>query len=659
MVIRNITGYRLLRHIKVLICSKMVQEDLTELIRKFDFKEKNPKLQSTITACYKKLLAEGNDPHKARQIIFGYLVKEEKYDLLCYVFQRLFNDSKESATVEPDIIMFVLYAVYKSKKLGSDPETTKVVDFDKYLSVADNYSSKDSISELERQVLHIVAQDAWKQKNPEKAFGIYKKLLETPNDLDNTFELLCNKYAAFSAIPYFSEVKENISTVGENDTYDILYNKALGLCQLRDYNAALAVSTNALELAQKEEADLDDQRSIKLQLSYIHQLIGQYEEAKTLLKDVLDSSIDKSDMLYRIAKLNLKSFTDFSKFKDNMPLILREIEANHLVGSYNELSKQQFDVVSNNIESLKLFSNGTINRSTLPHSIANKFYSKNVNNVVLEPYEDQAEALSKKSDKYLVSGTKDSKTLLIYSLVCIQLLVKAKNLDKAISRAEKIWNHFPRDELSKEKRVISYILLKLYDEQNRSHSTSKHIEKLHKLFTEESLKEDPLFWEFIGFKLLEQGRIPDAERIFRGYAEINPNSASAKYMKELASTDILTTDIDKIIGDVDVETIISSGISVFEKTKSKTTAIRPTPKKKRRVHKNKKLPKSYDENKKPDPERWLPLKERSTYRVSKKNIGKNTQGSKTSKASEAKLDITKKAAKKTNKSSKSKSSRRH
>uniref|UniRef100_UPI00358F44DF signal recognition particle subunit SRP72-like n=1 Tax=Myxine glutinosa TaxID=7769 RepID=UPI00358F44DF len=57
-----------------------------------------------------------------------------------------------------------------------------------------------------------------------------------------------------------------------------------------------------------------------------------------------------------------------------------------------------------------------------------------------------------------------------------------------------------------------------------------------------------------------------------------------------------------------------------------------------------KLPKSYDPNNGPDPERWLPMKERSYYRGKRKTkkkeqIGKGTQGSTTGGATE--LDASK------------------
>jgi hypothetical protein len=80
-----------------------------------------------------------------------------------------------------------------------------------------------------------------------------------------------------------------------------------------------------------------------------------------------------------------------------------------------------------------------------------------------------------------------------------------------------------------------------------------------------------------------------------------------------------------------------------KKTKKDTDALspksNPTGKtsldvvaKKKRSKRKPRLPKNFDPNVKPDPERWLPKIERSTYKKKKDkrgNIGKGTQGSTT------------------------------
>lgn len=86
--------------------------------------------------------------------------------------------------------------------------------------------------------------------------------------------------------------------------------------------------------------------------------------------------------------------------------------------------------------------------------------------------------------------------------------------------------------------------------------------------------------------------------------------------------------IEAILSSVDVEHLEnknwSLGIKYVKKSKDTPKVTSSKKKKKRKTI----LPKNFDPNVKPDPERWLPKYERSTYRKKKdkKQVGKGTQG---------------------------------
>ncbi|KAK3378188.1 hypothetical protein B0H63DRAFT_525435 [Podospora didyma] len=92
--------------------------------------------------------------------------------------------------------------------------------------------------------------------------------------------------------------------------------------------------------------------------------------------------------------------------------------------------------------------------------------------------------------------------------------------------------------------------------------------------------------------------------------------------------------VEKLIEGVDVDALIEAGVAVppappvSQSTKKRPiddngADKQPQPAtKKRRVRR---LPKSYDPDKKPDPERWLPLRDRSTYRPKGKKGKKRAQ----------------------------------
>lgn len=80
------------------------------------------------------------------------------------------------------------------------------------------------------------------------------------------------------------------------------------------------------------------------------------------------------------------------------------------------------------------------------------------------------------------------------------------------------------------------------------------------------------------------------------------------------------TPVDRLTSSISVDELEAAGIarppqaSGVAKTATKRAAEPSKVEKKAKKPKPSKLPKDYDENKKPDPERWLPLRDRSGYR---------------------------------------------
>lgn len=91
--------------------------------------------------------------------------------------------------------------------------------------------------------------------------------------------------------------------------------------------------------------------------------------------------------------------------------------------------------------------------------------------------------------------------------------------------------------------------------------------------------------------------------------------------------------VDDLISGVDVQSLIGAGVAAAPRTTvslgKRDAPEKPSdrPAKKRRKGK---LPKNYEEGKAPDPERWLPLRDRSSYRPKgkkgKKKVAESTQG---------------------------------
>ena len=120
-------------------------------------------------------------------------------------------------------------------------------------------------------------------------------------------------------------------------------------------------------------------------------------------------------------------------------------------------------------------------------------------------------------------------------------------------------------------------------------------------------------------KLYEQS--PDDKRVIAGYVAAwsqNP-STCAKQSDKL-------TAVERLVAGIDVDSLDSAGVpqdpksSILNASQKRALDEKPKPAKKR-VRKSR-LPKDLDPNKAPDPERWLPMKDRSYYKPKKGKKGK-------------------------------------
>lgn len=131
-------------------------------------------------------------------------------------------------------------------------------------------------------------------------------------------------------------------------------------------------------------------------------------------------------------------------------------------------------------------------------------------------------------------------------------------------------------------------------------------------------------------------------------AQPNDRTARAGLVASFATTDFAKVQphldtlpsVEDLTRNVDISALVEAGVAVLQATahpargkkraaEEETTAQKqqqPSAKKRRK----RKLPKSYDPDKKPDPERWLPLRDRSSYRPKgkkgKKRAAEATQG---------------------------------
>lgn len=102
----------------------------------------------------------------------------------------------------------------------------------------------------------------------------------------------------------------------------------------------------------------------------------------------------------------------------------------------------------------------------------------------------------------------------------------------------------------------------------------------------------------------------------RDYAKVEP------YLPKLSP-------VERLTAGADVQALVQAGVcsvaALAPAAKKRGAAYEPEKEKAAKRRKKKRLPKDYEEGKQPDPERWIPLRDRSTYRPKGKKGKKRAQ----------------------------------
>ena len=113
-----------------------------------------------------------------------------------------------------------------------------------------------------------------------------------------------------------------------------------------------------------------------------------------------------------------------------------------------------------------------------------------------------------------------------------------------------------------------------------------------------------------------------AAGLIASYATIDPSKV-ASYVDTL-------TPVEKLIAGIDIAALESAGVAQPTRKRGAEDDVAPVVKSKKPRKKKPRLPKNYDASKKPDPERWLPMRDRSYYkpkgRKGKQKAATATQG---------------------------------
>jgi signal recognition particle subunit SRP72 len=222
----------------------------------------------------------------------------------------------------------------------------------------------------------------------------------------------------------------------------------------------------------------------------------------------------------------------------------------------------------------------------------------------------------------------------------IQLYILANNFGAAITVLEGFIRNLDATDASKDVRFapgLVAIIVSLYSAEGRRSHVRSELAKAASHWRRKP-KCPPELLRVAGLSLLSSGEEADqreAGQIFETLCKQDPSDtfARAGLVAALASTDLQKvcteaenlTPVNRLVVGIDVDALDAAGVPQSQDAASaiinrKRAGAAASKSKRKKVR----LPKDYDSNKKPDPERWLPLRDRSTYRA-KGRKGKQKQ----------------------------------
>ncbi|XP_045189095.2 signal recognition particle subunit SRP72-like [Mercenaria mercenaria] len=500
---------------------------------------------------------------------------------------------------------------------------------------------------LDNRCKELLAQVLYRLEQYEECYRLYRDLIKNSQD-EFDEERETNLSAVLASLQLWDG--KDVEEPGSRDsTYELCYNHACYLIGKGDLKGAEQKLRQAEEMCKEsfaEDPDITEEEVaeelaiIRVQLAYILQKFGKNNEAMVLYNQV--QKYRPSDVgLMAVLSNNVVAVNKDQNVFDSKKK-MKVATGSNLKHKMSASQKQEIDI---NQCLLHMYSN----QADQCHQLAAKLkdqYPEIDTPVLIEAAQYVREKQTPKAIELLQDYIKTQKGSVVgVWLTIAQLYLSVGSVYPACDALKQL------GDLQYKPGMVS-ALVTLYMSQEDTDSsmevlsaavdwTRKHEPKSDALQT--LLKVNTNFMLKHGsaenaIKLLEELRKNNPKdpkvlaQLIAAYSKVDPAKAQ-KISRDLPS-------VDDIAQSVDVEALETAFSSLGPKYMKKTQKAEPSPgpsgdtgaliQKKKKKKKKTKLPKSYNPDVIPDPERWLPRKERSYYRGKrkdkKKDIGKGSQG---------------------------------
>ncbi|KAL4937202.1 hypothetical protein BDV06DRAFT_203388 [Aspergillus oleicola] len=611
--------------------------------------------EEVLRSCDATLAKSKADP-QAQHVKVVALLKLDRFADCLRVFEEGGDNLKKRAALEYG------YALYKT----GQPD-----------------AAIDVVSRLAegRGARHLEAQATYRAEEFQRTAEIYQGLArDTAATANEEHDLRINSWATDAQLQWKGHpefVRHTRPTRDDLEAFETVYNAACLSIAKGEFDQAGMLLKRAKELCRTSEDLTPEDRDAELLPIAVQQLYvlicqGKSEEADSLLNEISLEEYVKQELRLghslqkrRISELSTKRVghnnAAIARGTGSNPYAL--YKALHKVPDSTDNDKLfvfQHNVISGNLHAVDLLVHkyDGIIRSTSKALSKAPYPSTDASTNLLSVYNVAAHAKGEASTqalKAILSAVEKRPKDIGLVLTAVQLYVNLGNITSAIATLEKSLQVLDESisEQDKETRFnpgLLSVLIALYKQEGRKTQIRVELAKASAFWRGQTAQPEPLL-RAAGASLLHSSLKSDssqAAELFKTLYQKTPDDlfAVAGYVASHAAIDYSSVEsqakylpsVEDLISDIDVTSLEAAGVAASSSTAAHAAAAiagarkRPAANKDRAVKRIRKsrLPKDYDPSKTADPERWLPLRDRSTYRPrgrkGKQRAAERTQG---------------------------------
>jgi signal recognition particle subunit SRP72 len=566
------------------------------------------------------------------------LIKLDRYDDSLQVLEEGGEVLRKKASLE------YAYALYKCGKSDEAAE----------------FSAKINAG---RGAKHVEAQANYRIEKFHLTASIYEELLNDKASFgseDN--DLRINTWATTAQLLWKRKGNsEGLKRPTREDleAFETTYNAACASIAMGDIRQGELLLKRAKELCKtsddlSSEDKVTEMLPISVQELYILIKQGKLEQAEEIVKEItVDNIPDLSTK--RIAQNNII----LANRTQSNPYVLHKLFHETPSPTQNDklfdFQKSSFVANSHSLDLLAQKYDG-VTRSTTKALAQRPSPSTSFSDNIISVYHAAARAQSQvgpQALKEIITLLEKHPKDLGLALTVVQLYMSMRNLTSAITTMENLLRNL-EDSITEHDQDVRFnpglvsVLVCLYQLEGRKYQIKSELVKAASHWKQRPGQSTPLL-RAAATSLVHSTDPSDiriSQTLFDRLHEQDPSDlfATAGYIASHAPTSPIKTKqlaqslppIQELVSDVDVTMLETMGIpqtstsiaAALADTRMRTAASKAV-KAKKRIRKSR-LPKGYDPNKSPDPERWLRLQERSTYRPKgkkgKQRVAERTQG---------------------------------